>query len=179
MDQSIGRVEDYYVSYGKNGAGSNTGLDSVLVLLFLTLLFRSSVAPDSTQEPSREEYDQMINITSTYLQGFFEERYANDPDREFIRIESITDFTLYGAEAGRPRPEFNIYINFNVSRLEFSEDSIAPTTAELFEVFREAFNGSPGENYILNFVRPFTGSQFESTNEIWFEATELPTTDTP
>jgi hypothetical protein len=144
MDRSVARLEDYYISYAAEGA---------------------------TREPTPEEYAEMLNRTTNYYQRFFEARYANNPTQMFVRIDSLTDYTLY--QAGIPEARFNIYINFNVTRLEFTEGSVAPTTAEVFQIMREAVNGVTGQKYILEEVQTFVGSPFESTNEIYFAATQL------
>jgi hypothetical protein len=133
------RVENFYVSY---------------------------VAPMATREPTPAEYDEMVNRTNTYFQGYFDTYFANMPNVMFMGVESTSDFTLYGAAAGIPEARFNIYINFSFSVLTYSESSMPPTSAETFKIMKDSIT----PDYILNVVRTFTGSPFESTNEAYFAA---------
>lgn len=136
------RVEDYYISF---------------------------VAPGSTAEPTEEEYSEMLNRTTNYFQEQFTAFFANNPDTTFISIDSASDFNLYGAEAGIPRPEFNIYMNFNVTELEFAEGSVIPPAIDIFTIMKDSMTVA----FITDVVRTFTPSQFDSTNEVFFAATEL------
>jgi hypothetical protein len=74
----------------------------------VTDYYISFVAPGATREPTQEEYDEMLRRITAYFVDIFVA--MNDADTEFVSIDSSIDLTLYGAAAGIPRPEFNIYI---------------------------------------------------------------------
>ena len=108
----------------------------------------------------------MLQRTSDYFETVFADFYANNPDVDFLGIESAIDFTLYAGEAGRPEERFNIYINFSFSDLTFTEDSIPPTTAEALDILYSAISPT----YILEVVRTFEGTPWVSTSEVFFAA---------
>ena len=70
----------------------------------------------STREPTEEEYSEMLNRTTIYFDMYFEEFYAGT-DVDFLGLDSMIGFTLYGAEAGIPEPRFDIYIDFEFADL--------------------------------------------------------------
>jgi hypothetical protein len=133
----------------------------------VTDYYISFVAPDATREPTQEEYDEMLVRISAYFVETF--MALNDADTEFISVDSSNDFTLYGDAAGIPRPEFNIYMNFDFSNIIYTETSVVPTVAETFDIMRSSIT----QDFILNVVRTYTGTPFESTNEVFFAASEF------
>jgi transforming growth factor-beta-induced protein len=139
------RVEDYYISY---------------------------VAPGATRAPTQEEYNEMVLRTSGYFDYVFRDRFTSDPTIKFLGTKAASDFTLYGAEAGIPEERFNIYINFSVSEVMFANDSTVPDVSVLFGIMMDSISGSAGANYITSAVQAYTGSPFESTNEVYFAASQ-------
>jgi hypothetical protein len=137
-------VEDYYISF---------------------------VAPGATREPTQAEYDEMLSRINDWFERQFMEQYANNPDVQFLGTETSNDFTLYGLNNNiPPRPaEFNIYMNFDFSEYTYSETSVVPTTQEVFEIMRQSIT----RDFILEVVRTFTGSPFESTIEVFFAASQM------
>jgi uncharacterized surface protein with fasciclin (FAS1) repeats len=133
----------------------------------------SYVAPGATREPTVAEYAEMLNRTSNYFQRYFETYYANDPNVEFVSIKATTDFTRYGPDAGIPEAKFNIYINFALTDLTFTADSTPPDAKALFDILAASTSGQDGVTYILTEVQTFTGSPFETTNEVFLAATEV------
>jgi hypothetical protein len=140
-------------------------------LLLVEDYYISFVAPGATREPTQEEYDEMLVRINDWFEQQFEELYANNPDVEFLGAESSNDFTLYGLNTGiPPRPaEFNIYMNFDFTEYTYSETSTVPTTQEVFEVMRQSIT----RDFILEVVRTFTGTPFESTIEVFFAASQF------
>jgi transforming growth factor-beta-induced protein len=139
------RVEDYYISY---------------------------VAPGATRAPTPEEYNEMLMRTSGYFDYVFRDRFASDPSIKFLGTKAESDYTLYGTEAGIPEERFNIYINFSVTEVMFANDSTVPEVSALFEIMKDSISGSAGANYITTAVQAYTGSPFESTNEVSFAASQ-------
>jgi hypothetical protein len=133
----------------------------------VTDYYISFVAPGATREPTQEEYDEMLRRITAYFVDIF--MAMNDADTEFVSIDSSIDFTLYGAAAGIPRPEFNIYMNFDFSNFIYTETSVVPTVAETFDILRSSIT----VDFILEIVRTYTGTPFESTNEVFFAASEF------
>lgn len=121
-------------------------------------------APDATSEPTQDEYDEMFQRITTYFKDFLTGYYATDSDAEFLDLVSSLDSTLYGDEAGIQDPRFNIYMDFDFSNFSFTDESVVPTSAEMFQIMSEAITA----DFILEVVRTLTGSAFESTNEVFF-----------
>jgi hypothetical protein len=140
-------------------------------LLLIEDYFISFVAPGATREPTQAEYDEMLVRINDWFEQQFEELYANRTDVQFLGAESSNDFALYGLNNDiPPRPaEFNIYMNFDFTEYTYSEDSVIPTTQEVFEVMRLSIT----TDFILEVVRTFTGTPFESTNEVFFAASQF------
>jgi hypothetical protein len=131
----------------------------------------SFLAPGATREPTQAEYDEMLTRINGWFEMQFTAQYANRTDVQFLGTETSNDFTLYGLNNNiPPRPaEFNIYMNFNFSAFTFSETSVVPTTQEIFEIMRLSIT----RDFILQVVRTFTGSPFESTVEVFFAASQF------
>ena len=131
----------------------------------------SFVAPGATREPTQEEYDEMLIRINDWFEMQFMALYANRTDVQFLGAETSNDFTLFGLNTGiPPRPEnFNIYMNFDFSEYTYSESSTVPTTQEVFEIMRLSIT----QAFILQVVRTFTGTPFESTVEVFFAASQF------
>lgn len=110
----------------------------------------------------------MLRRVTEWFNMFFEEFYADDPDVEFLGTESEIDLTLFGSEAGIPQERYNIYMDFSFTEFIWSEDSIPPLNSELFDIMRTSIS----TDFILQQVRTFTGSPFETTNEAFFAASD-------
>jgi hypothetical protein len=130
------------------------------------------VAPTATREPTKEEYNEMNRRITAYFSDDLIRLYADDSNIEFVSIDSSNDFTLYGAAAGIPRPEFNIYMNFNYTDVTYRTTTglmVVPTVDETFGDLRNSIT----VNFILQVVRNYTGTPFESTNEVIFAASDF------
>jgi hypothetical protein len=137
----------------------------------VTDYYISFVAPGATREPTQAEYDEMLRRINGWFEMVFMAQYANNPDVQFIGSEASNDFTLYGLNMEiPPRPaDFNLYMNFDITDFTYSENSVVPTTAEAFEIMRASIT----RDFILQVVRTYTGTPFESTNEVFFAASEF------
>ena len=129
----------------------------------------SFVAPRATRRPTREEYDEMIQR----IRNWFEEAVTNeykDKDIQLLDMELVNDFEVYGLnKAIPPRPEdFNIYINFDYADYLFKNNngSELPSPADLFKVIRRSITS----DFILDAVRSYSDTPFESTNEVFLAA---------
>jgi hypothetical protein len=135
----------------------------------VTDYYISFVAPDATREPTQDEYDEMLRRITAYFKDTFTGIYATDPNTEFLDVVSSNDFSLYGAAAGIPEARFNIYMNFDFSDFTYTEGSVVPTNAEIFQIMKDAIT----QDFIIQVVRTYTGTPFESTNEVFFAASEF------
>jgi hypothetical protein len=137
----------------------------------VTDYYISFVAPDATREPTQAEYDEMLRRINEWFQMTFMEQYANNPETQFIGSVASNDFTLFGVNNNiPPRPaDFNIYMNFDFSEFTYTENSVVPTTSEAFEIMRASIT----RDFILEVVRTYTGTPFESTDEVFFAASEF------
>ena len=135
----------------------------------ITDYYISFVAPDATREPTQDEYDEMLRRITEYYKEIFTGIFATDPDTVFLDIISSNDFTLFGDAAGIPEARFNIYMNFDFSDIIYTEESVVPTNQEIFTIMEEAIT----QDFILEVVRTYTGTPFESTNEVFFAASEF------
>ena len=138
---SIVSLEDYYISF---------------------------VAPMATREPTPEEYNEMgVRINDWFeaqLTAFYTN--VNRTDVQFLGTESSINCTLFGGSNNTIPPrrdEFNIYMNFEFFDFTFSENSNVPTTAEVVEIMIASIS----RDFILQVVRTYTGTPFESTNEVF------------
>lgn len=111
----------------------------------------------------------MLRRITAYYKETFTGIYATDTDTEFLDVMSSNDFTLYGADAGIPEARFNIYMNFDFSDFTYTEESVVPTNTEIFQIMKDAIT----QQFIIDVVRTYTGTPFESTNEVFFAASEL------
>ena len=132
--------------------------------------FMSFVAPKATRAPTREEYDEMIDRISNWFDAAASKEY-NDQNIKFLKLDLINDFQLYGLNKDiPPRPEnFNIYINFDYADYIFEDNNSGreiPSPADLFKVIRRSIT----TDFILNVVRQYTDTPFESTNEVFLAA---------
>jgi hypothetical protein len=135
----------------------------------VTDYYISFVAPDATREPTQDEYAEMLRRITAYFKDTFTGIYANDPNTTFLDVVSSNDFTLYGAAAGIPEARFNIYMNFDLSDFTYTLDSVVPTNAEIFQIMKDSIT----QQFIIDVVRTYTGTPFESTNEVFFAASEF------
>ena len=126
------------------------------------------MANGATREPTVAEYEQMLLRVTEWFNMFFEEFYADDPDIEFLGAETELDLTLFGANAGIPQQRYNIYMDFSFTDFIWSENSIPPSSSELFDIMRQSIS----TDFILEQVRTFSGSPFETTNEAFFAASD-------
>lgn len=113
----------------------------------------------------------MLRRITAYYKEAFTEFYANDPDTEFLDVVLSNDFNLYGTAAGIPEARSNIYMNFDFSDFRFTEGSVVPTTAEIFAIMFDAT--VTNVDFVFQVPRSYTGTPFESTNEVFFEASEF------
>jgi hypothetical protein len=139
--------------------------------LRITDYYISFVTDTTSREPTQEEYDEMLSRINGWFEMRFTEVYANDPNIQFLGAETSNDFTIFGLNNQiPPRPaEFNIYMNFDFSEFTYSEQSMVPTTADVFEVMRSSIT----QDFILQVARTYTGTPFASTIEVFFAASEL------
>jgi len=77
----------------------------------------------------------MLNRTTDYFNGFFEDFYADRDDVTFLGVESSIAFTLYGEQAAIPEPRFDIYINFDFTDVAYTEDSTVRNACILSSTF--------------------------------------------
>jgi hypothetical protein len=138
---------------------------SPTAIVRVTDYYIAFVAPAATREPTEDEYNEMLRRITEYFVDIF--TAMNDADTEFVSIDSSIDFRLYGDGAVIPR--FNIYMNFDFSNFIYTETSVVPTVAEIFDILRYSIN----QEFILDIVRTYTGTPFESTNEVKFAASEF------
>jgi hypothetical protein len=138
--QQIVRLEDYYMSF---------------------------VAPDATRSPTEEEYSEMlVNITNyfeTYLKDYFITN--NNETISLVRIVTSNDFNLYGTSTpGLPDSRYNIYMNFNYTDFMYTPGTENPPNAEeTFSILLLSIT----PDFIINIVRTFVFTPFESTNEVF------------
>jgi hypothetical protein len=59
-------------------------------------------------------------------------------------------------------------MNFDFTELTFTEESDVPTTSEMFDLMKKSIS----TDFILDSVRTFEGSPFESVSEACFSAVE-------
>jgi hypothetical protein len=131
----------------------------------VTDYFIAFVAPTATREPTEEEYNEMNRRITAYFSDAVLSLYADDSNIEFVSIDSSNDFTLYGAAAGIPSPRYNIYMNFNYTDVTYRTTTglmVVPTVAEQFFDLKNSIT----VDFILDVVRTYTGTPFESTNEV-------------
>jgi hypothetical protein len=122
----------------------------------------------STTEPTEEEYQQMLDLTTEYFTMYFEEAYADDADVDFISVTVGLKFTEFD-DPGFP-PEigvrYNIYMDYSFSDWVFTEASTPPTDTEIFSIMRNSIDNT----YILEWVRSLTGTPFAGVTEVIFAA---------
>ena len=138
LAQHIVRLDDYYVSF---------------------------VAPDATRSPTTEEFSEMLLRITAYFDAYLTEYFRTNQGISFDRIETINNFNLYGiSEAGQPEERYNIYMNFDYSDFIFTPDTLfTPTAEEIFTILLTSIT----PDFILNVVRTYTFTPFESTNEVF------------
>jgi MYXO-CTERM domain-containing protein len=136
------RVSDFYVAYAAKGAEN---------------------------EPTKEQYAQMVNLTMNFFKDFLTEKFADSPDIKFLGIEPTLGFTLFGDKAGIPLEQFNIYMDYDFADVVYTAESNPPNGAETFVILRDSI--SP--KYILEYVRAATDTPFITTNEVVFRASTL------
>jgi hypothetical protein len=129
--------------------------------LNIPIYFISMVSPGATRGPTKAEYEQMLDIITTYFTQFFVEYFKDNKDATFLRVENQMLNNAF--EFGFPEPRYNIYMDFKTV-IVLGKDSILPKRAEIFEVMRASIN----DNFILNWVRTATGTPFENVNEVYF-----------
>lgn len=133
--------------------------------------FMSFVAPKATRGPTREEYDEMIERIRIWFKTAITNEYS-DPNMKLMDTELVNDFEVYGLNKDiPPRPEdFNIYINFDYADYIFNDSNTdgreLPSPADLFKVIRRTITS----DFILDAVRSYSGTPFESTNEVFLAA---------
>jgi hypothetical protein len=123
------------------------------------------VAPDASRSPTTEEFAEMLLRITAYFDAYLTEYLATNQTLSFDRIETSNDFNLYGTpEAGQPEERYNIFMNFNYSDFIFSPDTLNPPTSdEIFAILLTSITA----DLILDVVRTYTFTPFESTNEIF------------
>ena len=138
LSKHIIRLEDYYMSF---------------------------VAPDATRSPTTEEFSEMLLRITAYFDAYLTEYLATNQTLSFDRIESSNNFNLYGTpEAGQPEERYNIYMNFNYSDFIFTPNTLDPPTSdEIFTILLTSIT----PDFILDVVRTYTFTPFESTNEVF------------
>jgi hypothetical protein len=133
--------------------------------------FMSFVAPRAARAPIREEYDEMVERISNWFEEAISNEY-NDSNVKLLKLNLRSDFRLFGLNKNiPPRPEdFNIYINFDYADYLFEDNNNSnrslPSPDDLFKVVRRSIT----TDFILNVVRSYTGTPFESTNEVYLAA---------
>lgn len=132
--------------------------------------FMSFVAPKATRAPTREEYDEMIERVRNWFETAVSTEY-NDGNIKLLNLELFNDFQVYGLNKEiPPRPEnFNIYINFDYADYLFEDNSSSrelPSPADVFKVIRRSIT----TDFILDVVRSYKDTPFESTNEVYLAA---------
>jgi hypothetical protein len=139
--QKVARVAEYYIAY---------------------------VAPGGT-EPTEDQYNSMLNITTTYFEEVFTEFFSTDPTVQFEGINSALRFTAF-EDPNLPTEgdRFNIYMDYDFSDFLFGANSTIPDVDTLFGVMRDSINPT----YILDWVRSLADSPFVLVNEVYFAASE-------
>jgi len=123
------------------------------------------------REPTEEEYNQLVNLTTIFLDEFFTDFYDGNPDVTFLGLELEIDFTAFEDDIPEEVDErYNIFIDFSFADLAFTLDSTPPPASELFSILRTALVES--EDYIRNVPRAFENSPFETTTALRYEASE-------
>ena len=129
--------------------------------------FVSFVAPDAIRSPTTEEFSEMLVRITAYFDAYLSEYFAANQTTSvfFDSIETVNDFNLYGVpEAGQPEERFNIYMNFNHSDFIFTPGALElPTAEEIFAILLTSISA----DFILDVVRTYTSTPFESTNEVY------------
>ena len=121
--------------------------------------------------PTREEYDEMIARIRNWFETAIKTEYS-DQNIKLLDMKLVNDFEVYGLNKSiPPRPEdFNIYINFDYADYLFkdkrADGSELPSPADLFKVIRRSIT----TDFILDAVRTYSGTPFESTNEVFLAA---------
>jgi len=122
-------------------------------------------------EPTEEEYNQLMNLTTIFLDEFFTDFYDGNPDVTFLGLELEIDFTAFGAAIPEQVGEqFNIFIDFSFADLAFTLGSTPPPASEIFALLSTALTGTT--DYILNVPRAFENSPFETTSALRYQASE-------
>jgi hypothetical protein len=122
--------------------------------------YMAYVVPDLTREPTRREYQALLDATTEYFNTYFQQYYANNPNVHFLSVEPKIRYTMY--DAGFPEERFNVFIEFSSADFHFSSDSKVPSPNRLFNIMK----GSMTPEFILEYVREVT--PFESTVEVLF-----------
>lgn len=59
-------------------------------------LFLALVAPSASASPRRSEFETLAQLTTTYFDEYLRAFFADDPDLEFVRVESKLRLAKYG-----------------------------------------------------------------------------------
>jgi hypothetical protein len=123
-------------------------------------------APAADRSPTDDEFNQMLDLTTIYFNLEFEEYFQDDPEVEFLRLETALLDTDY--ERGFPLERFNIYMEMSTNVI-FSEDSNPPPPEEVFRIL----NSFIDTTYIVDWVWQLTETPFISTQEVISRALDV------
>ena len=126
--------------------------------------FMSFAAPLAKREPTREEYDEMIERLRNWFESVVSDAYEGE-GFTLLSLELFKDFEIYGLNKNiPPQPDdYNIYISFDYADYLFEEtDNELPSPADLFKIIKRSITA----DFILDVVRTYKGTPFESTNEV-------------
>jgi hypothetical protein len=128
-----------------------------------------SYASPGATEPTEEEYNGMLNITTAYFTDVFDTYWANNPSVTFLGINSSIVFTAFEdpnlPTAGQ---QYNIYMDYNFSNFLFTPDSVLPTSDEIFSEMRDSIDAT----YITDWVWQLKDSPFATVNAVYFQASQ-------
>jgi hypothetical protein len=72
--------------------------------------FYMSYVSTKTEEPTADEYNQLVALNEEHFGAQFTTHFETNPDIEFIDIQLKLRKTSHGTNAGIPEPKFNIYM---------------------------------------------------------------------
>jgi hypothetical protein len=82
--------------------------------------FYMSYRSTKTEEPTEEEYNQLVSANEQWYDDLYTTYFENNPDLQFVDIQLVLNETLHGDDATLPSPDYNIYM---VSKIQQSYTS--------------------------------------------------------
>lgn len=126
-------------------------------------IFQAFSASQAARAPTEEEYADLQQRTMQHFETHLQNVFANDPDNEFLRIESVLRTTRYGENAGIPAERFNIYMEYDSITIYFKNGSKIEDAGRVMQLLKDSIT----VDYILDTPRKMDGTPFASTVEVY------------